>query len=66
MSDEGAGIAPERLPRLFSWFCHADLIGAGELGLYISWVLVEAHSGRIWAESTPDRGSIFTVVLPLV
>ncbi len=69
VSDDGPGIVPERLPRLFDRFYRADVTGAGGglgLGLYIARMLVEAHGGRIWAESAPGEGSTFTVVLPLV
>ncbi len=65
--DRGAGIPPEVLPRLFERFYRADHTGGSSglgLGLYISRMLVEAHGGRIWAESTPGEGSTFTVVLP--
>ncbi|MPZ15886.1 MAG: histidine kinase, partial [Chloroflexi bacterium] len=39
--------------------------GAG-LGLCISRGIVEAHGGRVWAESNPGRGSTFMVTLPIV
>lgn len=68
VSDEGRGVAPERLPHLFRR--HA---GAGEgataghgLGLAISKGLVEAHGGRIRAESAgPGRGTTFTFTVPV-
>jgi PAS domain S-box-containing protein len=67
--DQGVGIPPEALPRLFDRFYrvretagHAQGLG---LGLYISRRIVEAHGGRIAVESEPGRGSTFTVTLPL-
>ena len=70
VADEGLGIDPSALPRLFGRFFRAEqatsrhLPGLG-LGLYITRSLVEAHGGRIWAESAgAGRGSAFTVVLP--
>ena len=68
VSDEGAGLAPEQLPHLFSK--HA---GGGQgraaghgLGLAISKGLVEAHGGRIRAESDgPGRGATFTFTVPV-
>ena len=67
VTDLGPGIPPEHLPRLFERFYRADATGAGGLGLglYISRMLIEAHGGRIWAWSEPDRGSTFTFSLPL-
>ena len=67
--DHGPGIAPEALPNLFErFFRAADARANGAeglgLGLYISRTLVEAHGGRIWADSTPGQGSIFTFTLP--
>ena len=66
--DSGAGIAPGHLPHLFERFYRADVTGAGGLGLglYISRMLVGAHGGRIWAESTPGKGATITFTLPRV
>lgn len=66
--DQGLGIAPNELPLLFDRFFQAKRAremrkGIG-LGLYITKGLVEAHGGRIMAESTPGRGSAFHVWLP--
>ena len=66
--DNGMGIAPDVLPRLFSRFYRAEeSLTAGEglgLGLYISRSLVTAHGGRIWVDSTSDAGSTFSFTLP--
>ena len=70
VSDEGKGILPERLPKLFQKYTGAgdggrELAGTG-LGLAICKGLVEAHGGRIWAESGgPGQGSRFTFTLPV-
>jgi PAS domain S-box-containing protein len=68
VTDRGLGIPAESLPRLFSRFHRAEAtLNAGEglgLGLYIARSLVEAHGGRIWAESEPGAGSTFLIVLP--
>jgi signal transduction histidine kinase len=69
ITDRGIGISPDDLPRLFQrGFRGRDGIrkspGLG-LGLYISRFLVEAHGGRIWAESTLGAGSTFYVELPV-
>jgi signal transduction histidine kinase len=67
--DSGIGILPEDLPRLFNDFFRGSNVGSKGtgLGLSISKRLVEAHGGRIWAES-PDpetkKGSRFTFTLP--
>lgn len=64
--DEGIGIAPQHLPRLFGRFERAvserNYGGLG-LGLYITRTLVEAMGGRIHVESRLGRGSTFTVEL---
>lgn len=68
VADQGIGISPEDLPRLFErGFRSRSIVdrtsGMG-LGLYITRLLVEAHGGRIWVESEPGRGSTFHVALP--
>ena len=69
--DEGAGLAPEHVPQLFGKYSRLDnqerrgsLAGSG-LGLAICRGIVEAHGGRIHAESPgPGMGSRFTFTLP--
>ena len=70
VADEGRGIPPESLPHLFRKFATAH---SGEreedtgLGLAICKGIVEAHGGRIWAESAgPGLGARFTFTLPTV
>ncbi len=71
VTDTGIGIAPEDLPKLFEKFQQfrrsAGPTGATKgtgLGLAISKRLVELHGGRIWAASTPGKGSTFFFTLP--
>ncbi len=69
--DQGIGIPPGDEERIFDRFHRADTrlsrttAGVG-LGLYITRSIVDAHGGRIWAQSAgPGRGSVFTMALPL-
>src|SRR6476619_6121960 len=70
LSDTGAGVAPEHLPRLFDRFHRADAArdrqhGAAGIGLSIAKALVEAHDGQIEAHSGGHgTGSTFSVTLP--
>ena len=68
VADKGAGIDAEDLPHIFNRFYRAkggrQADGVG-LGLYITRMLVEAHGGRIWAESRPEEGSTFNFTLPV-
>ncbi|MGI6328922.1 MAG: ATP-binding protein [Dethiobacteria bacterium] len=65
VADEGVGIAPEHLNRLFEKFYRvkSDLAGTG-LGLPVASEIVEKQGGRIWASSTPGKGSTFCFTLP--
>ena len=68
VADEGCGVAPELLPHLFSKHSGGRQSAASGhgLGLAISKGLVEAHGGRIRAESPgPGRGATFTFTLPV-
>ena len=67
VTDRGAGIPAEDLPRLFSRFYRSKAAGLAEglgLGLYIARGLVEAHGGRIWVKSEVGKGSVFSFALP--
>ncbi len=65
VSDTGPGIAPEILPRIFEPFFTTRPVGQGTgLGLAISYGIVQAHRGRIWAESAPGQGATFIVEFP--
>ena len=68
VTDTGRGIPTERLPRLFAKFYQPDGPDQNRdlgLGLAICKGIVEAHGGRIWAESDgPGLGSTFTFTLP--
>jgi signal transduction histidine kinase len=66
VADTGVGISQKNLEHIFEDFFRAkDTRSDGSgLGLAIAHRLVEAHGGRIEAESTPGKGSAFTVHLP--
>lgn len=69
VSDTGEGIPPEHLPHIFDRFYRADrsrarATGGSGLGLAIVKGVVEAHHGRVWAESQVGMGSTFTISLP--
>jgi len=70
ISDTGIGISAELLPRIFDPFVRADpsrshrTEGAG-LGLSLVKWIVDRHKGRIDVQSTPAKGSTFTIYLPL-
>jgi two-component system sensor kinase FixL len=63
--DTGHGITPENMTRLFSPFFTTKADGMG-LGLSISRSIIEAHSGRLWAESEPGVGTSFFFTLPVI
>jgi len=65
--DNGRGIPKEHIKQIFTPFHRVknDHGGTG-LGLPIVKAIIKAHAGKIWVESTPDKGSIFSFTLPLV
>ena len=69
VTNRGKGIEPDDLPRIFGRFVRsktAPSSGAPGLGvgLYIAKGLIEAHGGRMWAESTPGEKTTFHLTLP--
>ena len=69
VQDNGCGMAPEHLPRLFERFYRVDKdrsrkLGGTGLGLAIVKHIVNAHGGRVTVESTPGKGSTFLINLP--
>jgi signal transduction histidine kinase len=65
VNDNGQGIDPDILPKLFSKFATKSFSGTG-LGLFISKSIVEAHEGRIWAQNNADgQGATFSFTLPI-
>ncbi len=71
IADSGPGIPAPYLDKIFQRFFQVDAAstrrtGGSGLGLSISKGIVEAHGGRIWAESSPGQGSVFRFTLPLV
>ncbi len=69
VSDHGAGIAADQLPRLFERFYRVDKarsrqLGGTGLGLAIVKHIAEAHGGSVSVESAPGKGSVFTIRLP--
>ena len=70
VKDNGVGIPPQELEQIFTRYYQAEsrskhsAKGSG-LGLHIAQKIVEAHKGRIWAESEVGQGSTFYFTLPL-
>jgi signal transduction histidine kinase len=62
--DAGVGIATDQLDQLFTPFFTTKAGGLG-LGLAITRSIVEAHGGKLWAESNPGRGTTFWLTLPV-
>ena len=66
VEDDGGGIPPDVLPKIFDPFFSTKEIGKGTgLGLSISYKIVQQHGGRIDVDSEIGRGTLFTVWLPL-
>jgi signal transduction histidine kinase len=71
IADSGIGIKPENKDNLFNKFVRSQetsrmVVGGAGLGLYVGKSFVEAHKGRIWADSAgPGQGSQFIIELPI-
>jgi two-component system phosphate regulon sensor histidine kinase PhoR len=68
VADTGPGISTDDLPRIFERFYKADKSRTSEgtgLGLAIAKHIVEAHGGKIWADTVERKGSTFSFTLPL-
>jgi PAS domain S-box-containing protein len=68
IKDEGMGIPPQHLDKIFNQFYRiarsSNTRGMG-LGLYIAKEIIDAHVGKIWAESGGGKGSVFYILLPI-
>jgi signal transduction histidine kinase len=69
VNDDGIGIPPRELPRVFERFYQVEShltrrYGGMGLGLAVAKAMIELHGGRIWAESS-GKGSTFTFLLPV-
>lgn len=68
VEDEGPGISEDELPRIFGRFYRGENVrdqsGVG-IGLYLSRQIIEGQGGYITAASRPDKGSVFSVFLPM-
>jgi PAS domain S-box-containing protein len=65
VSDNGIGIAPENVAKIYDPFYTTKEVGRGTgLGLAVSYGIVQEHSGHISVESTPGCGTIFRITLP--
>jgi GAF domain-containing protein/anti-sigma regulatory factor (Ser/Thr protein kinase) len=70
-TDEGIGISPDSLGRIFERFYQVDgstrrRFGGMGIGLALVWEIIELHGGSVRVESEPGEGSTFTVVLPVL
>ncbi|MDD3149421.1 MAG: ATP-binding protein [Candidatus Gastranaerophilales bacterium] len=71
VKDTGIGILNEDMPKVFDKFHQIETslnrkVGGTGLGLPIAKQLVDAHRGKIWVESEPNKGSVFSFILPII
>jgi PAS domain S-box-containing protein len=68
--DNGAGLSGEEMDKLFEPYYHKDKVGQQlsglGLGLSLCKKFIDLHGGKIWAESTPGKGSVFSFSLPVI
>jgi signal transduction histidine kinase len=63
VSDTGEGIPDDKMEQVFNAFFTTKPGGTG-MGLAISRTIIEAHGGRLWVTSNPERGTTFHFTLP--
>jgi two-component system NtrC family sensor kinase len=67
IADDGAGISPDDLQKLFTPFSTTKEIGKGiGLGLSVCHGIVTEHKGKIYAKSEPGKGATFALELPVI
>ena len=71
VTDQGTGIRPQNIPRLFERFYRVEnkenqTISGFGIGLYICYEIVTRHHGEIWVESEWQQGSTFSFTIPLM
>lgn len=65
-SDDGCGLSPEEVERIFEPFYTSKVAGSGSgLGLSMVYGFVRQSNGAIWVESRPEAGTVFSIVLPI-
>ena len=69
VADEGIGISKDNLLHVFDKFAQIENslsrnVGGSGLGLPIAKQLIEAHNGAIWCDSEPNKGAVFSFVVP--
>jgi C4-dicarboxylate-specific signal transduction histidine kinase len=66
VADDGPGVPPEHLPRIFNPFFTTKQPGDGRgLGLSVAHSIIAEHGGRIWVENRPAGGAVFMIDLPI-
>jgi signal transduction histidine kinase len=65
VKDQGPGIPPELMPRLFERFAKGPKSKGLGLGLYLVRSIAEAHGGTLTVQSEPGKGALFVLALPL-
>lgn len=66
VADNGRGMNPEMIDKIFDPFYSSDWINNKGLGLCVVWGNLKAHDGYIMVESAPGQGSVFTLFFPLL